>query len=420
MLREREAERRKAAIPSSYISSLASTSATPATCLRFAVIGGGQSSAEITLHLKRVFPTSNVQMIFRSSALVPSDDSAFVNSVAFDPSRTDAFWNSSPQARSDWTKEFKRTNYSVVNKVVLNDIYDAVYDQEIQFDQPWPNAAGAAPSNGGHEGLVRLQNNRQVNSVHFNKETQMVELAITSTKKVPVAEEVQSFDAVFLGTGFDRRPTSVPFLEPISTFFPMLDTESTRRKTELGFEEEEETDEIVSELLESQDEYAVEKLRERVRGIARDYRLVNYWSDAFSTTTNSTTSASSGSSSSRSTDGGATPSSSSSSETLNGDGEETTNDKVFEPSVFFLGGNEQTHGLSDSLLSIVAHRAGEVCDSIIKSHTASFRSLGENHHPVDIAKSLQSVAIKCSNASCPLSDDTTAPIAEFTQPQQSV
>jgi L-ornithine N5-monooxygenase len=53
-------------------------------------------------------------MIHRSSALVPADDSAFVNSRAFDPARTDEFFGLAQHERSERLAEFKRANYSCV------------------------------------------------------------------------------------------------------------------------------------------------------------------------------------------------------------------------------------------------------------------------------------------------------------------
>lgn len=143
-LRAREA-RRKA---KSFKVSAAVSNASPhvqskkAVYLRFAVIGSGQSAAEISLHLCRVFPTSHISLLFRASALVPSDDSAFVNSAAFDPGRTDTFWQATEADRVNWLSEFRRTNLSVVRQNVLNALHTIVYDQNIPLDQPWPNADG--------------------------------------------------------------------------------------------------------------------------------------------------------------------------------------------------------------------------------------------------------------------------------------
>lgn len=121
--------------------------------LRFAVIGAGQSSAEMLLHLRRTFPSAHIQMIFRASAIVPSDDSSFVNSAAFDPERTDAFWKAGEQEREAWRTEFKRTNYSVVRNDVLNELSEVMYDQKIELPALYPGSDGPA------EGRVEITPN---------------------------------------------------------------------------------------------------------------------------------------------------------------------------------------------------------------------------------------------------------------------
>jgi hypothetical protein len=113
---------------------------------------------------------------------------------------------------------------------------------------------------------------------------------------------------------------------------------------ETGSEEDE-----VARLVDVEDEEVLERRRENIRGITRDYRLV-------------------GAAAMRSAlrSGKASPasdaSSTSSQQTLASQAEERN---LPEPALYVLGGNEATHGLSDSLLSIVAHRAGELSTSLL-------------------------------------------------------
>lgn len=60
------------------------------------------------------FPAASVDMIHRSSALVPADYSSFVNSRAFDPSMTDEFNRLPLSDRLQRLQEFKRANYTCV------------------------------------------------------------------------------------------------------------------------------------------------------------------------------------------------------------------------------------------------------------------------------------------------------------------
>ncbi|CAO1632648.1 unnamed protein product [Sympodiomycopsis kandeliae] len=321
--------------------------------LRFAVIGAGQSSAEIALHLRRTFPSAAVHLIFRASALVPSDDSAFVNSIAFDPERTDAFWKCGEQERADWRREFKRTNYSVVRSDVLNELSEHVYNQSIEIQQLYPGSDGPA------EGHLEIMPNTVVETAELvnvsegNNQEEQVRLVLKSLK-TPDPAVTYNFDAVVMGTGFERRPAALPFLEPLKQHFPLLDQEKNgiARRVELGF-----TDDDDSRTMSGSDELAKERVRERSRGITRDYRLVAWGSDSFQQDSAGQESQPSSATLSR-------RNSANSEITLAH--QDDVHKPFFQPNVYTFGGNEATHGLSDSLLSICAWRAGEVTESLLK------------------------------------------------------
>jgi lysine/ornithine N-monooxygenase len=377
--------------------------------LRFAVIGSGQSAAEISLHLRKTFATAHISLIFRASALVPSDDSAFVNAMAFDPERTDAHWRAGYEERATWLKEFRRTNYAVVRSDVLNELHTTVYDQDISFDQPWPNADGPVS-----HGKLRIRPNTQVDTVRMlagstdDADAQMVALTVrdlvypTSKLSASLDDRTELFDAVFLATGFRRSPEHVPFLRPLQSLYPRLDPELDQKKAALGFAGEQDSFEALSMIVD--DEMECERLRHRCRGITRDYRLVSYSSDAFDPPRGNdvehrpTTNHRASSTSTPSLDSGtSTPqrdSDLSDSDTLADSDENFTTAHIsrsnsrtrqgveresdmaeqrlrgpkIEANIYFLGGNESSHGLSDSLLSIVAHRAGELTHSILQNN----------------------------------------------------
>lgn len=336
--------------------------------LRFAVIGAGQSSAEMLLHLRRTFPAAHIQMIFRASAIVPSDDSAFVNSAAFDPERTDHFWKAGEQEREQWRTEFKRTNYSVVRTDLLNELSEVMYDQKIELPQLYPG------SDGPSEGRVEITPNTFVETADLVDVdgTEQVRLVIKSLKTAEPATMLD-FDAVFMGTGFIRRADSLNFLNPLRDHLPILDVENAaKRRAALGFSDDDDTRTMAGE-----DEAAKEMVRERVRGITRDYRLVPYLSDSFTPTkrrpgmsASSSRSASTSVSPTRPSPITSRRNSTTSETTLANGGDEADDTAAlrprFEPNVYSFGGNEATHGLSDSLLSICAWRAGEVTESLLK------------------------------------------------------
>ncbi|KAG6898365.1 hypothetical protein C0992_009040 [Termitomyces sp. T32_za158] len=93
--------------------------------LRIAVIGSGQSAAEVVLDLRDrlsiITSTHNheIDLIIRKGSLKPSDDSPFVNEI-FDPSSTDFWFNlPSERDRASALKEYRTTNYGVVNPRTL-------------------------------------------------------------------------------------------------------------------------------------------------------------------------------------------------------------------------------------------------------------------------------------------------------------
>ncbi|KAG5652248.1 hypothetical protein H0H81_005643 [Sphagnurus paluster] len=106
--------------------------------LRIAVIGSGQSAAEVTLNLRErlsLIPSPGfhheLDMIIRKGSLKPSDDSPFANEI-FDPSSTEAWFNiPSERLRISRLAEYKSTNYGVVNPRTLETLHEVIYDQRL-------------------------------------------------------------------------------------------------------------------------------------------------------------------------------------------------------------------------------------------------------------------------------------------------
>ncbi|EST08497.1 L-lysine 6-monooxygenase/L-ornithine 5-monooxygenase [Kalmanozyma brasiliensis GHG001] len=300
--------------------------------LHLAVIGAGQSSTEMLMNLHARFPTAVVTMIFRASALVPSDDTGFINSAAFDPERTDEFWAANEAQRRRWLVEFKRTNYSVVRTDLLNELHDTMYDKyEVSLPEELQDPSER------EAGRMEMRRCTDVDEVTLVQDG--VELVLRDNLKNGRLETIK-FDAVFVGTGFIRSPAKMPFLDGLKPFYPALEDGWTARDT-LSAEAE------VAASIDTEDEEVIERKRENLRGITRDYRLVP--GVAMRTTPRSGKSSP-----------GSETSSTSSQQTLATEGATKP-----EASLYVLGGNEATHGLSDSLLSIVAHRAGELTTSLL-------------------------------------------------------
>ncbi|KAK3679483.1 hypothetical protein LTR78_001044 [Recurvomyces mirabilis] len=104
-----------------------------------AVIGAGQSAAEVFNNIPSRFPDAKSYLLIRGSALRPSDDSPFVNEV-FDPDRVDDIYSQDPAVRAQEIARDKATNYSVVRLELLEHIYSMLYSYRIQYDseEEWP------------------------------------------------------------------------------------------------------------------------------------------------------------------------------------------------------------------------------------------------------------------------------------------
>lgn len=147
---------------------------------RLAVVGSGQSAAEIFSDLCGRFPQAEVSLIMRSQALRPADDSPFVNEI-FDPSYTDVIYGQHPETRQAFIQANAQTNYSVVNLDLIESIYHRLYLQKV---------TGHAP----HQLLTQ----RLVEQA--SGEEQGVRLSLNG----PQGREEQLFDAVVLATGYRR------------------------------------------------------------------------------------------------------------------------------------------------------------------------------------------------------------------------
>lgn len=101
--------------------------------LKVAVVGGGQSAAEIFEDLTLRFPNVEASMIVRASALKPSDDSPFVNEI-FNPSFIDQIYTQSNSRRREMLTEFRNTNYAVVDLPLIERIYQMFYLQKLRQD----------------------------------------------------------------------------------------------------------------------------------------------------------------------------------------------------------------------------------------------------------------------------------------------
>lgn len=147
-----------------------------------AVVGAGQSAAEVYLDLMDQCPGARVDLISRSRALHPSDDSAFVNKI-FDPAFTDTIYSRSEEERRDFLSRFSQTNYAVVDLHEIESIYERLYLQSVTG-----------------EIRHRYLSNRDIQSVSESADT----VALTLRDRDSGALSQEHYDGVVLATGYRR------------------------------------------------------------------------------------------------------------------------------------------------------------------------------------------------------------------------
>ncbi|KAI9673183.1 MAG: hypothetical protein M1817_003046 [Caeruleum heppii] len=163
---------------------------------RCAVIGSGQSAAEIFHDLCSRYPAAQVSLFIKGSALRPSDDSPFVNEI-FDPARIDGIYQQWPDLRQASITQDRATNYGVVRLELLEEIYAHLYSQRVQQpdESKWqhqilPHRAIADWQDVPDDDRVRLRIERQPGdgSAHCRSEAEMLDA-----------------DVVFVATGYVRN-----------------------------------------------------------------------------------------------------------------------------------------------------------------------------------------------------------------------
>ncbi|MFI6579567.1 lysine N(6)-hydroxylase/L-ornithine N(5)-oxygenase family protein [Embleya sp. NPDC050493] len=96
-----------------------------------AVVGAGQSAAEITRFLYDTLPHARVSAILPAYGYSVADDTPFANQV-FDPGAVDEYYFGTDRAREAFWRYHRNTNYSVVDDEVIRDLYRRSYEEEVR------------------------------------------------------------------------------------------------------------------------------------------------------------------------------------------------------------------------------------------------------------------------------------------------
>lgn len=153
---------------------------------KIAVIGSGQSAAEIFNDLHSRYPNAHSRLFIRGAALRPSDDSPFVNEI-FDPARVDSFYGQCIDQRTRSLQQDKATNYGVVRIGLLEHIYETMYTQRVREPDEvrWQH---------------RIVANTTLDSAEALPKAVRLHLRNTTTSETSCFE----FDAIIVAAGYQR------------------------------------------------------------------------------------------------------------------------------------------------------------------------------------------------------------------------
>jgi len=163
-----------------------------------AVVGAGQSAAEITRHVHSTLPQARVTAIFDRYGYSVADDTPFVNQL-FAPDAVDEFFRAPEEARERLLARHRNANYAVVDSELLSSLYEAHYADQVA-------------------GRQRLEFLRATRVVHAQCSDKGVDLVLCSALKGEV-RKIRT-DVVICATGY--RPA-----DPIARF-PSLNTQLER------------------------------------------------------------------------------------------------------------------------------------------------------------------------------------------------
>ncbi|CAL1704677.1 unnamed protein product [Somion occarium] len=333
------------------ILSAALSPSAPDRPLRIAVVGAGQSSSEVLLdlysRLSNPLATNGrpveLDMIYRKGALKPSDDSPFANEI-FDPASTDMMYNlPSQHARKEILREYRNTNYSVVNPRTIDNLYELIYDQRVE-DSMAEHRAGS-----NDRVRVNMKPHTAILSAEDSGSDDLPSIRLTLQHVLNHALAEQTYDAVICGTGYERNGwTNLLSSSDIGKHFGLHASSSP-----------------------------VELLAASEKSVKAPYSPVsdapkprNHWPSTHSS--EASTPITSPSPSPSLTNSRLLPSTklyiTRNYRLVPADVAE--GEKPFAPKVYLQGCAESTHGLSESLLSILGVRSGLVVNDIFEGASA--------------------------------------------------
>lgn len=103
----------------------------PQEAYRFAVVGNGQSAAEIVEYLLKHYPRATTDLFISDHTLRSTDHSPFINEHFFSTNAAE-FYDYPPAKRAALRNELRLTNYGVVDADLLEKLYQTAYLDEVK------------------------------------------------------------------------------------------------------------------------------------------------------------------------------------------------------------------------------------------------------------------------------------------------
>ncbi|WP_066342041.1 lysine N(6)-hydroxylase/L-ornithine N(5)-oxygenase family protein [Azohydromonas lata] len=150
---------------------------------KIAIIGAGQSAAELFMDLHGRPNAPEVDLVMRARAIRPADDSPFVNEI-FNADFVDHMFSRSQGERSDMLREFRHANYACPDLELIGQLFKVFYEQNVRGDER-------------HRFLRR----HEVRKVQAGP--QGIELTLFDLNAE--REVTTRYDAVVLATGYERQ-----------------------------------------------------------------------------------------------------------------------------------------------------------------------------------------------------------------------
>ncbi|WCM94343.1 lysine N(6)-hydroxylase/L-ornithine N(5)-oxygenase family protein [Acidovorax sp. NCPPB 2350] len=148
-----------------------------------AIVGAGQSAAEIFMDLQGRPNAPEIDLVMRARSIRPSDDSPFVNEV-FNADFTDYIFSRSEGERAALLKEYAHTNYAVADLELIQQIFKVFYEQKV--------ARG---------NRLRMLRQHEVRAVRADDSGVYLTLFDCDGGE----EQTVRYDAVVLATGYERE-----------------------------------------------------------------------------------------------------------------------------------------------------------------------------------------------------------------------